>query len=313
MEVIEKYFLYRADGTEEIEVEKLDKDMNIVRTLTGAHFSEESKKMTDSDVKRFKGVYGLLYENELGLQTTIFDIYRSDGMELNKIYNEDCLVGMKRISGGSVDLIVTDPPYLINYSRHVKGHRFENKILNDNNPELISKYIKECYRILKNNSAMYMFTSHKTVDFFKQELENTGFNVKNMIIWDKQRQGMGDTSTVFGFQYELIFFVSKGQPKIRGKRLSDIWSFPKVVGRNQVHQNQKPIELIERCVTKHSNEGDVVFDGFMGSGTTAIACINTNRNYIGFELDEEYYETSIKRINNHVEDKQIDLFEVMDN
>ena len=234
-------------------------------------------------------------------------------MELNKIYNEDCLEGMKRISGGSVDLIVTDPPYLINYSRHVKGHRFENKILNDNNPELISKYIKECYRILKNNSAMYMFTSHKTVDFFKQELENTGFNVKNMIIWDKQRQGMGDTSTVFGFQYELIFFVSKGQPKIRGKRLSDIWSFPKVVGRNQVHQNQKPIELIERCVTKHSNEGDVVFDGFMGSGTTAIACINTNRNYIGFELDQEYYRASIERINNHVKDKQIDLFETLDN
>ena len=217
-------------------------------------------------------------------------------MELNKIYNEDCLEGMKRISDGSVDLIVTDPPYLINYSRHVKGHRFENKILNDNNPELISKYIKECYRILKNNSAMYMFTSHKTVDFFKQELENTGFNVKNMIIWDKQRQGMGDTSTVFGFQYELIFFVSKGQPKIRGKRLSDIWSFPKVVGRNQVHQNQKPIELIERCITKHSNEGDVVFDGFMGSGTTAIAAINTNRNYIGFELDEEYYNLANERI-----------------
>ena len=220
-------------------------------------------------------------------------------MGLNKIYNEDCLEGMKRISDGSVDLIVTDPPYLINYSRHVKGHRFENKILNDNNPELISKYIKECYRILKNNSAMYMFTSHKTVDFFKQELENTGFNVKNMIIWDKQRQGMGDTSTVFGFQYELIFFVSKGQPKIRGKRLSDIWSFPKVVGRNQVHQNQKPIELIERCVTKHSNEGDVVFDGFMGSGTTAIAAINTNRNYIGFELDEEYYKASLNRIEEH--------------
>ena len=234
-------------------------------------------------------------------------------MELNKIYNEDCLEGMKRISGGSVDLIVTDPPYLINYSRHVKGHRFENKILNDNNPELISKYIKECYRILKNNSAMYMFTSHKTVDFFKQELENTGFNVKNMIIWDKQRQGMGDTSTVFGFQYELIFFVSKGQPKIRGKRLSDIWSFPKVVGRNQVHQNQKPIELIERCVTKHSNEGDVVFDGFMGSGTTAIACINTNRNYIGFELDKEYYKSSIERINKHMNDKQIEFFEILDN
>ena len=220
-------------------------------------------------------------------------------IELNKIYNEDCLEGMKRIPDGSVDLIVTDPPYLINYSRHVKGHRFENKILNDNNPELISKYIKECYRILKNNSAMYMFASHKTVDFFKQELEGTGFNVKNMIIWDKQRQGMGDTSTVFGFQYELIFFVSKGQPKIRGKRLSDIWSFPRVVGRNQVHQNQKPIELIERCVTKHSNEGDVVFDGFSGSGTTAIACLNTNRHFIGFELDKEYFDIANERIDKH--------------
>ena len=74
MEITEKYFLYRADGTEEIEVEKLNRDMNIVRTLTGAHFSEESKKMTDSEVKRFKGMYGLLYENELGLQTTIFDL-----------------------------------------------------------------------------------------------------------------------------------------------------------------------------------------------------------------------------------------------
>ena len=74
MEIIERYFLYRPDGTEEIEVEKLDGDMNIVRTLTGAHFSEESKNMTDSEVKRFKGVYGLLYENELGLQTTIFDL-----------------------------------------------------------------------------------------------------------------------------------------------------------------------------------------------------------------------------------------------
>lgn len=74
MEVTEKYFLYRADGTEEIEVEKLDEDMNIVRTLTGAHFIGEYKEMTDSEVKRFKGVYGLLYENELGLQTTIFDI-----------------------------------------------------------------------------------------------------------------------------------------------------------------------------------------------------------------------------------------------
>ena len=75
----------------------------------------------------------------------------------------------------------------------------------------------------------------------------------------------------------------------------------------------KEIPLFEYLIKTYTNEGETVLDNCMGSGTTAIACINTNRNYIGFELDEEYYETSIKRINNHVEDKQIDLFEVMDN
>lgn len=107
---------------------------------------------------------------------------------------------------------------------------------------------------------------------------------------------MGDTSTVFGFQYELIFFVSKGQPKIRGKRISDIWSFPKVVGKNQLHQNQKPIELIEQCIQKHSDEGDLVFDGFVGSGTTPLACKKLNRRFIGAELDNTYYDIAENRI-----------------
>jgi len=74
MAIIEKYYFYRPDGTEEIKVEKRESNLNIVKSLTGAHFSEESKKMTDSELKRFKGVYELLYEEELGLQATIFDM-----------------------------------------------------------------------------------------------------------------------------------------------------------------------------------------------------------------------------------------------
>ena len=134
-----------------------------------------------------------------------------------------------------------------------------------------------------------------------------------MIIWVKNNHTAGDLQSAFGRKYEIVFLVNKGRSKFNGTRLTDVWEFKRVAGKGQLHQNQKPVEMIEQCIEKHSNENDVVFDGFMGSGTTAIACINTNRNYIGFELDEEYYETSIKRINNHVEDKQIDLFEVMDN
>ncbi|QQO38104.1 type II, N4M-methylcytosine DNA methyltransferase (group beta) [Staphylococcus phage vB_SauH_SPJ2] len=68
-----------------------------------------------------------------------------------------------------------------------------------------------------------------------------------------------------------------------------------------LHQNEKPLDLIKQCIMKHSNKGDVVLDGFIGSGTTAIACMSINRNYIGFELDEEYYNLASERIEKHKE------------
>ena len=233
-------------------------------------------------------------------------------MELNRIYNEDCLEGMERIPDGSVDLIVTDPPYLINYKtghRKDKAHRFNDVILNDDNEQLITDYVKECYRILKEDSAMYLFCSSHKVDFFKRELEKE-FIIKNMIIWVKNNHTAGDLESAFGRKYEIVFLVNKGQRKFNGERLTDIWEFPRVSGDGQLHQNQKPIELIKRCIEKHSNVGDVVFDGFMGSGTTAAAALDTNRNYIGFELDEYYFKVAEKRIKNHT--TQTDIFDVLE-
>ena len=226
------------------------------------------------------------------------NLERGDELELNKIYNEDCLEGMKRIPDGSVDLIVTDPPYLISYKtnyRKNKGHKFTKEIANDNNPDIIAGYIKECHRILKNDSAMYVFCSFDKVDFFKQELEKY-FKVKNMIVWVKNNHTAGDLKAQFGKKYELVFLVNKGRALFNGKRLTDVWEFDRVSGNSQLHQNQKPLELIEQCINKHSNDGDIVFDGFMGSGTTAIASMRTGRNYIGFELDEEYYKVAEQRI-----------------
>lgn len=225
-------------------------------------------------------------------------------MKLNTIYNEDCLEGMKRMPDKSVDLIVTDPPYLISYKtnhRNDKDHKFTKEIVNDNEPSVISKYIEECYRILKNDSAMYMFCSFDKVDFFKQELEKY-FKIKNMIIWVKNNHTAGDLKAQFGKKYEIVFLVNKGRALFNGKRLTDVWEFDRVSGNAQLHQNQKPLELIEQCVIKHSNVGDVVFDGFMGSGTTAIACIRTGRNYIGFEIDEEYYKIAEQRIRDELKE-----------
>ena len=220
-------------------------------------------------------------------------------MELDVIYNQDCIEGMRLLPSESIDLIVTDPPYLMSYKtnyRKDKNHKFCKEIKNDNNPELISSYIRECYRILKNDTAVYMFCNVNAVEFFKKELENAGFKIKNMIIWVKNNWSAGDLVAQYGKQYEILFYVNKGRCHIRGGRLTDVWKFDRVSGKKQVHQNQKPIELIRQCIEKSSDPGAVVFDGFIGSGTTALACIETGRRYIGYELDPEYFKIADNRI-----------------
>lgn len=220
-------------------------------------------------------------------------------MELDIIYNQDCIEGMKSIPDESIDLIVTDPPYLMNYKsnhRKDKSHKFCSVINGDNDFTLIHDYIGECFRILKNDSACYMFCNANKIDFFKTELENVGFTVKNIIIWVKNNHTAGDLVAQYGKKYEVIFYVNKGRCPIRGGRITDVWEFPKVSGKSLVHQNQKPVELIRQCIEKSSDLGEVVFDGFMGSGTTAIACLETGRRYIGYELDEEYFKIAQGRI-----------------
>lgn len=213
------------------------------------------------------------------------------------LYNDDCIKVMGDMKDKSVDLIVTDPPYLINYkTNHRKyAHDFETPIQNDTNYELIKDYIRECYRILKDDSAMYMFCSFDRVDFFKQELEKY-FTVKNMIIWVKNNWTAGDLEAQFGKQYEILFLVNKGRKKFNGARITDVWNFDRISGTEQVHQNQKPLDLILQCIEKHSNVGDVIFDGFMGSGTTGIASKQLDRKFIGCEIEEKYFNMAKKRI-----------------
>lgn len=224
-------------------------------------------------------------------------------MEKDVIYNGDCIDGMRFIADESIDLIVTDPPYLMSYKtgrRKDKTHKFCTEIQGDNNPDLIRDYIKECYRIMKNDTACYIFCNVNKVDVFKKELEGVGFNVKNMIIWVKNNHTAGDLVAQYGKKYEIIFYVNKGRCPIRNGRITDVWEFPKVSGKDQVHQNQKPVEIIKQCIEKSSDPGALVFDGFMGSGTTAIACLETGRHYVGYELDPEYYKIARDRILDYV-------------
>lgn len=219
-------------------------------------------------------------------------------LELNKIYCEDCLDGMEKISNNSIDLIVTDPPYLINYKtnhRNNKEHEFCSTIKNDDNKKLIKNYISECYRILKDDSAFYCFSSSDKIDFFKQEIEKY-FDIKNIIVWVKNNWTAGDLKAQYGKQYEFIIYANKGRREIEGKRLSNVWRFNRVVGNKQLHQNQKPLRLVNRIIKKSSNQEDVIFDGFIGSGTTAVSAKSLNRFYLGFEIEQKYIDIANKRL-----------------
>lgn len=146
---------------------------------------------------------------------------------------------------------------------------------------------------------MYVFCSAKTQDVFKELIELAGFTIKNHIIWVKNNHTAGDLKAQYGQKYEVIIYANKGRKEIQGKRLTDVWEFNRVAGSTQLHQNQKPLALIEQCIVKSSQPGGTILDGFMGSGTTAIACLNTQRNFIGFELDPYYYDVCMSRIDDY--------------
>jgi site-specific DNA-methyltransferase (adenine-specific) len=221
--------------------------------------------------------------------------------ELNNIYNEDCLVGMSKIPDKSIDLVLTDPPYLMNYksNRRVKSEKFDY-IMNDiNSEELIKEYIKECHRILKGDTSIYMFCSWHQVDFFKKEFEKY-FKLKNLLVWNKNNHGSGDLKGAYAPKHELILYGHKGRSLFREKRIPDVIDYSKVPSNKLVHPTEKPIGLLETFIKNSSDEINIVFDGFMGSATTAIAALNTNRRFIGFELDKEYYEIANKRIQEYM-------------
>lgn len=206
---------------------------------------------------------------------------------------------MKSIPDESVDLVVADPPYLMSYKsqhRKDKTHDFCSTIKNDNNEDVIIKSLQEIYRVLKPNSAMYMFCNSNKIDVFKQAIEEAGFKIKNIIVWIKNNWTMGDLKAQFGKQYEFIILANKGRKFFNGKRIADVWYFDKIANQKLIHQNQKPISLLKQCIEKHSNENDVVLDCFMGSGSTGVACKELNRRFIGIELEEKYFDIAKNRI-----------------
>lgn len=216
-------------------------------------------------------------------------------MRLDFIDNIDCIEGLAEIPDKSVDLIVTDPPYGINYSSSWikdKSRRLGG-ILNDKKPFI--EFIGPALRVMKPTGAMFIFTRWDVQQAFIDEVKRCNGRVKNVLIWDKGTHGMGDLKASYGSRYESILFIAGPEFAFPGKRPIDIIQVSKIPPNRLAHPNEKPVLLIEKLIEDTTLPGAIVCDPFMGSGTTAEACIKTQRHFFGYELDEKHHAFATNR------------------
>ena len=230
-------------------------------------------------------------------------------MELNQIYNKDVLELMKTMSDESIDLIVTDPPYKVTARGNAgnSGGMMQDKLSmqgkifkhNDIKP---SEYIPEFYRLLKDGSHCYIMTNHVNLHEMLNVAKESGFHFIKSLVWNKGNKIMGQ---YYMSQFEYILFFRKG----RGKKINkcgtaDILEIPnkKTKGEDgkNIHDTEKPVELMKVLIENSSNINEVVFEPFMGVGSTIMACIERDRKYIGCEIDEKYYNIAKNRIENTI-------------
>ena len=141
---------------------------------------------------------------------------------------------------------------------------------------------------MKDNTALYMFCSWHKVGFFQFELEKY-FTLKNLLVWNKNNHTVGDLYGSYAPKHELIWFCHKGRVLMQDdKRHADVLDYDKI--HSPDHPTMKPVPMLRKFVCTSSAKNDIVFDGFMGSGSTAVAAASEGRRFIGAELDPNYYQ-----------------------
>ena len=213
----------------------------------------------------------------------------------------DCLEVMRNLPDKSIDLVVTDCPYktvkggCTNKAVKLTGATNENLkkgAVFNNNTIKFKEWLPETYRVLKDNTHCYIMVNDRNLKDLIVEAENVGFKLLNILVWKKTRH---TPNRYYLKNCEFIVFLRKGKAKnINNMGTFSVIEVPNV--EHKQHPSEKPINLMKILIENSSNENDLVLDMFMGSGSTGVACMNTNRRFIGFELDPQYFEVARKRL-----------------
>lgn len=214
----------------------------------------------------------------------------------------DCLELMKDIPDGSIDLVATDCPYHIvsgGCTNKGKGNgifqkeKASNGKLFDHNEIEFSEWLPDVYRVLKPATHCYIFCNGRNLKELQQAAENAGFSYQNTLVWDK---GNVTPNRYYMGACEFILMLKKGKARtINNRGCSNVLRVKNKVGKKH-HPTEKPVDLMRILVENSTKPGDIVFDPFMGSGSTGIACVDTGRRFIGMELDKQYFDIAMNRI-----------------
>jgi site-specific DNA-methyltransferase (adenine-specific)/modification methylase len=230
-------------------------------------------------------------------------------LEINKIYQMDCLEGMKQMEDNSVNIVVTSPPYNVGgkYLGYKDKSGFCDYFI------FIRNVLDELLRVTKTYTFFNFSILENNKETYLNILSNYRENVKEIFIWAKTKSGswtlVNEKSHICGQLFEFIIcFAERGRAKNRkfevfnNPNISTVLFKPSIKQKENkiesIHNATFPLWLPEFFISSFSNEGDIVLDPFMGSGTTAVACKRLNRKFIGFDIQKEYVEYAMNRVKN---------------
>lgn len=212
-------------------------------------------------------------------------------MEINKVYNDDCFNVIAQMPNEYLDLVIVDPPYGdgIGYGRNGK------EILNNEDESINYRFLDAILPKMKQDTSLYLFSNHKFCYQIKEYAVANGYNYRMLCVLVKNNIGMG-----YGFrnQYEVCLVLEKGKAKYNLNDVSNVWKMKHIAHDDNSHPHQKDYDIIRKIILHSSNTGDLIFDGFMGSFSTAIACHKEKRNFIGAELDPKWFAMGQTKLEN---------------
>lgn len=233
---------------------------------------------------------------------------------LNKVYKHDCIPAMKRMPENSIDLVVTDPPYLHDKGGNGGGHtklatsemyKKDSKMISEMSAftkEVCWEMLDEVKRVMKKMNGFFFCNDSLIPHYLNWALENK-FKY-TIITWNKPLSILNRERFSTNIEY-IVRIYGKGTALNKldidtYPEKKDYYSkyryFPQIKGKNKYHPTQKPIELMNGIIELTTQENDIVLDPYIGGGTTAESCMRLNRKFIGFEIDEAFHEASELRI-----------------